>query len=352
MKNILTAGLLLATCATFVGCKTQSEFSPKAPTAITLPGNCDSPDGMTLAKDGNIYLSMNGTGIDFKFKNSGKIMRITKNDKLEEVFILPKHPKTKVASPMGLVFAKDGNLYVSDNQSFAGGKNLSRLLKLTIKGSKVVKCETVAEGFMMSNGITTIGDYLYINETNIDASKKPMISGVYRFKLSELDAKKPIKVTGVDHPNFFLKVETNYKNDLMKVGANGIAADSKGNLFICNFGEASILKVTLKENGEVNQVTTLCKGQGLESTDGLQIDSEDNLWVADFMGNAVACVDSQTGKVTIIAKNAPGNGDHGQLDAPSECIRRGDKLYVSNIDITYGPNKADEKQNISVIILK
>lgn len=341
---------LAVAAITLTGCK--STLVPESTTMITLPSCCASPDGMTIGKDGNIYLSINNAGEGFKFKNSGKIMRITKDDKIEHVFTLPPHPQTKVASPLGLVFAKDGNLYVSDNQAFAGGKNASRLLKITMKDNKAMKCETVAEGFMMANGITTIGDYIYINETNIDGSVKPMISGVYRFKLSELNPTQPIKVTGVNHPNFFLKVETNYKNDLMKVGANGIVADSKGNLYVCNFGESSILKVTLKSNGDVDKVTTLCKGQGLESTDGLQIDKEDNLWVADFMGNAVAYVDTENGKVNIIAKNKPGNGGLGKLDAPSECIRRGNKVYVSNIDITYGPNKADKLQTISVIKLK
>jgi sugar lactone lactonase YvrE len=317
----------------------------------TLADQYDSPDGMTIGKDGNIYLAMNSAGKEFKFKHPAKIMRITADDKLEEVGDLPPHPETKVASPLGIVFGPDGNLYISDCQAFAGGNKKSRVLRMTIKDGKAVKTATVVEGMQMANGIAVNGDYLYVNETDIDAEAKPMISGVYRFKIADLDPDNVIKVNGMDNPYFFLKVETDYANDFMKVGANGIDFDSKGNMYVCNFGEASVLKVTLKADGSVDQVTTLCKGQGMESTDGCHIDQNDDLWIADFVGNAIAKVCTHTGGVTIVAKNQPGDGIGGALDAPSECIRRGDKVYVSNIDITHGPNTHDDLQTMSVIDL-
>jgi streptogramin lyase len=97
---------------------------------------------------------------------------------------------------------------------------------------------------------------------------------------------------------------------------------------------------------------SLAKVQGMLSCDGLHADNDGSLWVADFMGNAIARINAETGAVTIVAKNAPGDGADGSLDAPSECIRRGDKVYVSNIDITYGPNAADAVHTMSLITLK
>lgn len=41
----------------------------------------------------------------------------------------------------------------------------------------------------------------------------------------------------------------------------------------------------------------------------------------------------------------------GSLDAPSECIRRGNRLYVANIDLTYGPNTSDDIHTIPVFEL-
>lgn len=357
VKTTSRAILILSCAVVIAGCKPQAEpacgcggGNLLTPTlGFKLDDQYDSPDGMTIGADGYIYLSMNS--VNGGFKHPAKIMRISPDDKLEEFLTLPPHPGTKVASPLGLVFASDGNLYVSDNQAFAGSNKASRLLQVIIKDGKPQSTGVVAAGFQMANGIAASGDYIYLNETCIDADSKPMISGVYRFKISELDPSKPIAVTGVDDPHFFLKVETDYTSDVMKVGANGIGVDSKGNLYVCNFGEASVLKVTLKADGSIDQVTELCKGQGMESADGLQVDAEDNIWVADFLGNAVVKISSATGEVTIIAKNEPGDGADGSLDAPSECIRRGNKVYVSNIDLTYGPNTADDIQTISVIEL-
>jgi len=335
---------------TMVGCVSAEMKTPTM--GFDLGDKYASPDGMTIGPDGSIYLSMNGAGADFAFAHKARIMRITVDNELEEFFELPPHPDSKVASPLGLVFGPDGNLYVSDNQAFAGGENASRLLQIVIREGKPVSCGAVVTGLQMANGIAAWGDSLYLNETSIDADVNPMTSGVYRFKVTDLDPRKPIKVTGVEDPRFFLKIETAYADDLHKVGANGIDFDSKGNLYVADFGEAEIMKVTLKDDGSVDAVTTLCKGQGMESVDGFHIDEDDTLWAADFLGNAIARVNTTSGKVRIIAKNAPGDGKNGLLDAPSEVIRRGDTLYVSNIDITYGPNTADDLQTISLIRLK
>jgi streptogramin lyase len=88
-----------------------------------------------------------------------------------------------------------------------------------------------------------------------------------------------------------------------------------------------------------------------ESVDGMQYDGEGSLWFADFLGNAIVRVDAKTGKAEVVAKNPPCDGIKGELDSPSECIRLGNKVYVSNIDLTFGPHTADEMQTISIIDL-
>jgi DNA-binding beta-propeller fold protein YncE len=95
-----------------------------------------------------------------------------------------------------------------------------------------------------------------------------------------------------------------------------------------------------------------CAKAGVESLDGLQYDAEgNNLWTADFIGNAVVKVDAESGTVTIVAKNAPNSGAGGKLVSPSECIRFGNKVYVSNINLTFGPHKTIKEETISVIEL-
>lgn len=314
---------------------------------ITLPDEFNSPDGMTIGKDGLIYLSINNVGDQ---SHPAKIGRISADDKVTVFSDLPAHPKTGKVSPLGIVFGSDGNLYVADNQAFVTeDPGMSRLLRINIKDGKAVGTDVVVTGMTMANGVSAHGDFIVVNDTAID-KEYPLKSGTYRFSVDELAngaGGKPIAVKGLKDPHLVLSLETRNKDH--QVGANGVGFDSKGNMFVCNFGDAEVWKVKFRKNGKTKK-SLFCKGQGMECVDGLQVDDDDHLWIADFLGNAIVriCPD---GSVKIIAKNEPGDGKDGRMDAPSECIRRGDKIYVSNIDLDYGPNKADGLHSISVFKL-
>jgi sugar lactone lactonase YvrE len=350
MKMLINLCLTISSallCAASDKPQSSAPAQPLKPrVGFLLPEKYNSPDGMTLGKDGCIYLSMNNV-VHQEFP--GMILKITADDKLEEVITLPPHPDTKLASPLGLAFGADGNLYVADNQAFCtkeSGK--SRLLRVNMKDGKASGCDVVATGLNMANGLATRGDSVYLCETTING-ETPMPSGVYRFKLSELDPASPIKVTGLDDPHLVVKLMT--QSTAHKVGANGLDFDAAGNMYVCNFGDREVIKVTLGADGKVKAQTVLAKDQGMESCDGLHVDAQGNCWVADFLGNAVVKI-SPAGKVTIVAKNGESDGVDGSLHSPSECFRRGDKVYVSNINLAYGPHQSSKVYTISVIDLK
>lgn len=341
LNQILVISLIALLCT---ACSDQMK-TPRLAFGEPLSEAYNSPDGMTLGKDGNIYLSMNNVSIP---AHPAKVLRITGDDQLEEVIQLPPHPATGFASPLGIVFGKDGNLYISDNQAFVTEEpHMSRILKVTMQHGKAVKCETVATGFNMANGITAWENCIYVAETNL-AAGTPHKSGVYRFELAELSAENPVEVKGQGDPHLVTVLETRNKDHA--VGANGVAFNSKGEMFVCNFGDAEVVKCILDDAGTVISSEVFASGEGMVSTDGLQIDGEDNLWVADFLGNAVAKI-TPDGQVNIVARNGQTDGANGELDAPSECIRRGDRIYVSNIDLTYGPNTTDNIHTMSIIDL-
>ena len=343
-----------AAAVAFAGCATSAPAPHKLikPRLLfTLPEMFNSPDAMTIGRDGNIYLSMNNAGNQ---DYPGLIMRISPDDGLTPFCTLPVHPKTGKVSPLGIAFGGDGNLYVADNQMFVSAeRNLSRLLRINLKDGKPVGAvDVVAEGFNMANGIAVYGDQIFVNDTKIEEpAGQPLKSGTYRFRIKELKAGSPVRVTGWDDPHLVLRLTTQSGGG-GRVGANGVACDNRGVLYVCNFGDREIVKVTFTPNGDVATTGILARDGGLESLDGLQFCAKDGLlYVADFLGNAVASVSPQTGAITILAKNPPGDGADGSLDAPSECIRRGNKLYISNIDITYGPNTKDAVHTMSVLDL-
>jgi len=324
-------------------CSSGTELKP-AELAIKLPSEYKNPDGMTI-KDGQIWLTINNVAQDLP----SCIVKITADNTIEKVVDLPKSEVTKTVSGLGLVFASDGNLYVSDNQNLAGqGYGKSRVLRVNIKDGKAEGVDVVATGLHAANGIAAKGDSIFVNETTFgDAT--PLISGTYEFKLAELKADTPVKVDGTpgdSHVIFTMETAGKYP-----VGANGLCFDDSGNMFVANFGDCTIYQVSFNDAGKVENSKVFSRVDCAESIDGMQYDGQNGIWFADFIGCAVVKVCSKSGKAFLIARNAPGDGANGELDAPSECIRLGNKVYVSNIDLTFGPNTADDIYTISVINL-
>ncbi|MDR3227916.1 MAG: SMP-30/gluconolactonase/LRE family protein [Puniceicoccales bacterium] len=357
----LSVALLLA--LTLGACQ-SGVSNPKGRTTLLggklLPETFASPDGLTLGADGNIYVSI--TQHATNWKHPAKIARIGADDSISDFFVLPPNERSGRTMPMGLVFAGDGHLYVADNQGGMdkGMNGSSSLLRVVIENGKPLRAERVVEGINAANGVAVWKDHIYVSDPDLRVSGRNL-SGVYRFAISELKAGAPVKVTGVGDPHLILTIETRNK---AARGANGIAFDSEGHLYVNNFGDVEVLRYTLDSAGNIarTEVFARLREKGVSSVDGMHTDAEDNLWIADILGNAVLRLSTKTGRVTFLAQSKVPSDDansadgaldkDGALDTPSECILRGDKLYVSNIDLPIKPSVGDATQTITVISLK
>ena len=314
---------------------------------VKLPEICPTPDGMALDSAGNIILTCPNYADP---THPAVLMKIDPKNQVRLFCIMPVHPETGVACPMGIAFGPDGDLYVVDNQGWAKPNNKGRIVRLKMRGGKPVGSLVVAYGMSHPNGIRVHDGHLYVTQSMlVKEGDKPLVSGVYRFELDDANVK--VDNTLADK-NLLAKFET--LNPDCQYGVDGLVFDSKGNLFVGNFGDASIHKLTFDAQGNVASNTPFAKDPCMKSTDGICADAHDNIYVADFSNNAV-CVVSPEGKVQVLARSPDCDGSDGGLDQPGEPLVRGNELIVANFDMVTGPDKVNTRHDypytISVIKL-
>jgi len=376
---LFISALAVAGCATHSrGYKNASPMacsqSQKQTPALfaTLPDAVATPDGMSIAPDGDLVVACPNFADQTK---PACLLKIGKDDGVPRVWVkVPPMPETGLACPMGNEFGPDGDLYVCDNQGWASsekGKFKGRMLRLRIKEDKVESCTVVAEGMENPNGVRVHGDSIYVTESLMTKVNDPsglLVSGVYRFKLDD----KNVKVSNtLADPNLIMTFVTLNKN--CQYGADGIVFDSKGNLYVGNFGDGAIHKITFDAAGKVAGNTIFAKTDldysldpnspgflaqatkaKMRTTDGICVDDKDNLYVADFSNNAIAKV-TPDGKICVLAQNGDTDGFHGELNEPGEPIIWKGRLIVTNFNTVTGPDKVHTKHHspatMSVLML-
>jgi sugar lactone lactonase YvrE len=213
------------------------------------------------------------------------------------------------------------------------------MLRLRIRDNEVVKTTVVAEGMEHPNGIRIRGEYMYVTQSLMPRVKDPsglLTSCVYKFHLDD----ENIKVTNtLDDPNILTTFLTLNPND--QYGADGIEIDKEGNLYVGNFGDGAVHKITFHENGSVKNNFVWAKDAvQLQTTDGMIFDKNGNLYIADFSANAIAMV-TPDGKVKRIAQSPDSDGFKGELDQPGEPCVWEDKIVISCFDLVTGPDKVN-----------
>jgi sugar lactone lactonase YvrE len=304
-----------------------------------LPDDVSTPDGMAIDPEGNLVLACPNYANPAQ---PGCILRIDSRRRITKWVDVPVDPQTGHAFPMGIAFGPDGDLYICDNQGWSndsvpqcpGYPFKGRILRLRIRDSRVVKSTVVAHGMEHPNGMRINRGSIYVTHSMLSRVKDPsglVTSCVYRFGLDD----EGIAITNtLEDPNILTTFLT--RNRDIQYGADGIEFDKAGNLYVGNFGDGAVHRIVLGEDGSVrsNEVWAQDPAQ-LKSTDGMIIDGEGNIYIADFCANAVAKA-APNGKVTRIAQSPDSDGLAGQLDQPGEPIIWQGKLVVACFDLVVG----------------
>ncbi len=299
-----------------------------------LPDYVATPDGMTIDSEGNLILACPNYADQTK---PGCLLKIDKDKNITKWVDVPVSEETGLASPMGIAFGPDGDLYICDNQAWPGDERLKfkgRILRLRIEGNEVVKTTVVAKGMEHPNGIRIRGEYMYVTQSCLEKVQDPsglLMSCVYRFHLDD----EGIEVTNtLEDKNILTTFLTH--NPKCQYGADGIEFGLDGSLYVGNFGDGAVHRIRFNDDLSVkdNEVWAQNPDQ-LRSTDGIIRDDEGNLYIADFAGNAVVKV-TPDAEVICMAKSPDCDGLHGELDQPGEPIIWNGRLIVTCFDLVTG----------------
>lgn len=316
-----------------------------------LPDYICTPDGMAVDQNGDLVLSCPNYAED---DISGCVVKIDRKGNVKKWFDVPVHPETGVARNMGIAFDEEWNVYLCDNQGWSEREDLlykGRILKLTVdEEGNILKTTVVAKNMEHPNGIRIRDGYMYVTQSYMHPEKREdgkLVSGVYRFALDEED----VDVTNtLKDPNLFVSFVT--ENPDCQYGMDGIVFGPDGNLYVGNFGDGTVYKITFHEDGSLKEKIEFAKNPAqLQSTDGMIFDEKGNLYIADFSANAIAMV-TPDGTVKRIAQSPDCTGVDGGLDQPGEPIVWDGKIIASCFDLVTGPDKVNQKHEMPATLVE
>ncbi|MDD6799660.1 MAG: phage head-tail adapter protein, partial [Firmicutes bacterium] len=211
-----------------------------------LPDYVATPDGMAIDMEGNLILACPNYADQTR---SGCILKIDKDKNIKKWFDVPVHEETGLASPMGIAFGPDGDLYICDNQGWPGKPELvrkGRILRIRTDGDRIVKTTVVAKNMEHPNGMRIRDGYIYVTQSTMELVKHPsgkLVSCVYRFRLDDED----IDITNtLEDKNILTTFLTQNPDD--QYGVDGIEFDCNGDLLVGNFGDGAVYRIKFNDD--------------------------------------------------------------------------------------------------------
>jgi sugar lactone lactonase YvrE len=260
--------------------------------------------------------------------------------------------------PEGELYAVDNQNWGTGNGPH-GELNQGRILRLRIAGDKLAGTTVVAKGISHPNGLRYYRGQIYVTVSKLPKIQRPdglMVSAVYRFPANGRDIQ--VTNTLAD-PNLLVSFVTEnryaqYGADGIVFDSQGrlyvgnfgdgkihrIVMDANGMVT----GNAVFAKTDHDYSLDPAVPGFLAKAvkAKMRTTDGICVDKADNLYVADFSNNAIAKV-TPAGVISVLAQNGDTGGRNGDLNEPGEPVVWRGRLVVSNFDAVMEPDKVNQR---------
>lgn len=264
----------------------------------------NNPAGMVIDPSGNLYVSDHANhsirkitprGIVSTFAGTGQ-PGLANGNRLQATF---NHP-------YGLALDVAGNLYVGDVVNH-------RIRKITPEGI----VSTLAggnKGFADRKG--SLAKFNHPYGVTVDSLNNVYVADSYNNRIRKITPDGNVTTLGGTGNDGFVDGPGTIAEFYVPIG---IVADNKGNIYVGDEGNSSIRKIdsdgvvtTLAGNGKFSFSDGVGKNAEFNAPGGIAIDGEGNLFVADYLNNCIRKV-TPSGEVRKIA----GNLKKGFADGPA-----------------------------------
>lgn len=222
-------------------------------------------------------------------------------------------------SLLGLAVDATDNIYVADANFGDPQRSCNCIRKITQEGNVTI----FASGIPIPNGLV------------FDRDGNLLVASSGQGAIYKVDKEGRVSL--------FLDDDLLKSHSQRPIGANGIAVTMDGTIYVTNTGDSSVIRI------KDGNVSIFGSANDFPGADGVALDSAGNLYIAQNSVNTISALTPRGAKV-IVAQNGNSTGVNGELEAPASLAFYQDRLYVSNADFPGGTNsKTETPYTISVL---
>ena len=269
----------------------------------------NKPSGMAVDLAGNLYLADRFNYRIRKITTGGSIITIAGNGYRGYSVNGGAAAGAQLDQPRGLAMDAAGNLYIADG-------NNCRIRKVATNGIITTVAGNGTPGYSGDGGQATNAQLAYQLGVAVSASGELYIADSYNHRVRKVSVNGTITtVAGTGTPGYSGDGGPAISAQINNI--NGVAVDADGNLYISDYGNYRIRKVS------ANGIITTFAGTGAQGYSGdrgpavsaqistlwgLALDAGGNLFVADYLNHRIRKV-AANGIITTVA----GTGLYGSL---------------------------------------
>ena len=320
MKKIIT--LLALVFCTYANAQIISTYAGTGASGFSGDGGqatsaiLKNPDGVAVDAQGNIYISDSFNSRIRKVNAStGVITTVAGTGSYGFSGDGGLAIAAKMTYPSDIAVDSQSNLYIADN---------ARIRKVTVSTGIITTIAGNGTGTPTGDGGLATAAQLQEGQMTFDSQGSLYISAGNRIR--KIDATTGIITTVAGTGTVGFSGDGGPATSAKLYATGGIVVDANNNLYIADQGNFRVRKV----DGATGIITTICGsinnyfGDGglataaeLTGPNGLVLDAQGNLYIADQPNHRIRKIDGSTGIITTIAGNGNGNfsGDGGPATA-------------------------------------